>query len=171
VGLTHILLRSTGATEDKHRSADVPPEQSSHPSLHPSAQRVSPPCPSKLYTRAKWGNPSSFYSISGHASLVRYRSSHISTLTYDTHTHHTFVRWQWPLSSLLCNDSYGNLNDIRARPFAPQCFPRSPRLLRQTGPGTSFGHEEKQETRAWQGIEASFASAPLPSSAGIHTYL
>ncbi len=39
---------------------------------------------------------------------------------------------------------------IEVRPLSPQRSPEAPGIARRTGTGTSYGHEEKQETKARQ---------------------
>ncbi len=69
----------------------------------------------------------------------------------------------WLSPSLLCNPMYDEREDAhRACTPTSQCFPLFARTLWQTGPGTSSGHEEKQETRARQ--ESRGTSRTSPSS-------
>jgi hypothetical protein len=49
--------------------------------------------------------------------------------------------------------------------FPPQCSPGAYSTAWRTGPGTSFGHEEKQETKARQRIRGSFPLCTLRTQA------
>jgi len=59
-------------------------------------------------------------------------------------------------------------------PFLPSVPPSPLGHARRTGPGTSFGHEEKEETRARQrdlGLLSPLVNPPYEGSAIVFTHL